>query len=285
MASELTLEQKTWRQLECAANSAGGIEVAIVSLPIARVKALVEGRNTRPAPAEDEVTIPRNPTEAMMDAGLYHCSHDMEWSDLFTAWQAMFDAVTLDGGMTEHAKASPAPAATDTGLKTIGFVPPMFVEGKGADYNDIFRSVSIAENYTAVVTRSQAEELLAAKDRDHASTKRRMQKLVNDVEAEWQRCCDELKADNAAKDARIKELDRCHEGTIDLCNQKTAQIETLEAKLAAALEAHKSLFGDKTMEGILWPDAKPTDLITIRVQKQIYDKARAVLGGKPLCLD
>lgn len=32
----------------------------------------------------------------------------------------------------------PAPAATDTGLKTIGFVPPMFVEGKGADYNDIF---------------------------------------------------------------------------------------------------------------------------------------------------
>ncbi len=51
---------------------------------------------------------------------------------------------------------------TDTGLVTIGFVPPMFVEGKGEGYSDIFRSVRISENHVAVVTRSQAEELLAA---------------------------------------------------------------------------------------------------------------------------
>ncbi|QNQ62479.1 hypothetical protein IB024_01600 [Brucella sp. 6810] len=57
MASELTLEQKTWHQLECAANSAGGIEVAMVSLPIAQIKALVEGRNTRPAPAATDTGL------------------------------------------------------------------------------------------------------------------------------------------------------------------------------------------------------------------------------------
>src|SRR5690606_20408442 len=42
---------------------------------------------------------------------------------------------------------------------------------------------------------------------------------------------------NAALTARIKELDRCHEGTIDLCNQKTVKIKALEAKLAAAQKA------------------------------------------------
>ncbi|WP_206669151.1 MULTISPECIES: hypothetical protein, partial [unclassified Brucella] len=66
-----------------------------------------------------------------------------------------------------------------------------------------------------------------------------------------------------------------------LSNKLNRSHAALEAKLAAVREAHKLLFGDKTIEGILWPDVKPTDLIIIRVQKQIYDKARAVLGGKP----
>lgn len=140
MASELTLEQKTWHQLECAANSVGGIEVAMVSLPIAQVKALVEGRNTRPAPA-----------------------------------------------------------ATDTGLKTIGFVPPMFVEGKGADYNDIFRSVSIAENYTAVVARSQAVELLAAEP----AKVRHWQEQYTEMHSQFIDLAKSAEADNAAQDARI----------------------------------------------------------------------------------
>lgn len=39
-----TLEEQTWHELECAANSTGGIEVAMVSLPIEKVKALVAGR-------------------------------------------------------------------------------------------------------------------------------------------------------------------------------------------------------------------------------------------------
>lgn len=47
-----TLEQQTWHELECAANSAGGIEVAMVRLPIEKVKALVAGRTRPAAPAE-----------------------------------------------------------------------------------------------------------------------------------------------------------------------------------------------------------------------------------------
>ncbi|SPL65421.1 hypothetical protein [Ochrobactrum soli] len=72
MASELTLEQKTWHQLECAANSVGGIEVAMVSLPIAQVKALVEGRNTRPAPAATD-------TELETVAHQYRWGGDPKW--------------------------------------------------------------------------------------------------------------------------------------------------------------------------------------------------------------
>ena len=58
-----------------------------------------------------DVTIPRTPTDTMMQAGLYHCSEDMQWEDLYTAYQAMFDAVTLDGGITEAAPAAPTPEA------------------------------------------------------------------------------------------------------------------------------------------------------------------------------
>lgn len=46
------LEQKAWHELECAARSAGGIEVAMVSLPIEKVKALVAGHTLRAAPVE-----------------------------------------------------------------------------------------------------------------------------------------------------------------------------------------------------------------------------------------
>lgn len=41
----------------------------------------------------------------MMDAGLYHSSHDTEWADVNTMWKAMFDAVTLDGGTSTSAPA------------------------------------------------------------------------------------------------------------------------------------------------------------------------------------
>lgn len=57
---------------------------------------------------EDVVMLPREPTEAMMDAGLYHSSHDSTWGDVHTIWKAMFDAVALDGGVSTQLPADPA---------------------------------------------------------------------------------------------------------------------------------------------------------------------------------
>jgi len=64
---------------------------------------------------EDEVRIPREPTDVMMNAGLYHSSRDTEWSDCNTMWKAMFDAVTLDGGSSAYALAAAPKVASDTG--------------------------------------------------------------------------------------------------------------------------------------------------------------------------
>lgn len=65
--------------------------------------------------------------------------------------------------------------------------------------------------------------------------------------------------------ARVKELDRCHEGTIDLCNQKTAEIKALEAKLAAAEKA--LMIADEALQA---------DAIA-----SAHAAIRAVLGRKP----
>lgn len=60
--------------------------------------------------ASEPVMMPRYPTQEMMDAGLHHCSEDMSHGDLFTVWTAMFDAVTLDGGTSHAAPATPSSA-------------------------------------------------------------------------------------------------------------------------------------------------------------------------------
>ncbi|WPM82758.1 hypothetical protein R5W60_16590 [Brucella pseudintermedia] len=260
----------------------------------------------------------------------------------------------------ETLRTRPAPAATDTGLVTVAFRHPT-AGWASQHYRDVAphcqRSGPKPEH---LVTRSQAEELLAAErvenDEAYELGKRdgyseavqeidlktggdgeyryctdhdperhtpdpasMIQRIVERFETlntmesvseinEWKERAEKAEADNAAKDARVKELEtertmivsHATMGETDgigltvneisvcvtalrnkLYDEGKKQAEALEAKIAAAVEAHKSLFGDKTMEGILWPDVKPTDLITIRVQKQIYDKARAVLGGKP----
>lgn len=64
----------------------------------------------QPDPEPQPVEIPRHPTEVMIDAGLYHMPSDVSWSDMFTAWTAMFDAVLLDGGATDYAPATPSSA-------------------------------------------------------------------------------------------------------------------------------------------------------------------------------
>ncbi len=206
MASELTLEQKTWHQLECAANSAGGIEVAMVSLPIAQVKALVEGRNTRPAPA-----------------------------------------------------------ATDTGLVTVAFqhrrIDKYGVVGDWRPYKrDLFGSDRIESR--ELVTRSQAEELLAAKD---ARIKELEAALDSDPSGSglwryWSRKACET------SQKYVDEVDRA---------------EALEAKLAAAekaLEPFAAHANDRAVDDTGWRDKE-----TVKIVVSIGDlrKARAVLGGKP----
>ncbi|SUA82054.1 hypothetical protein [Brucella intermedia] len=131
-------------------------------------------------------------------------------------------------GMTSPVMPRPAPAAPVDGLER--YRPePMSLGGMVRDPDGGY------------VTRSQAEELLAAERAEKEIAERNrdaarenfltMQKTA----AKLLERAEKAEADNAAQAARIKELDRCHEGTIDLCNQKTAQIEALEAKLAAAI--------------------------------------------------
>jgi hypothetical protein len=60
------------------------------------------------------VLVPREPTEAMMNAGLYHSSHDATWEDVNAVWKGMFDSIMQDGGTTTMLAAA-HPAASDTG--------------------------------------------------------------------------------------------------------------------------------------------------------------------------
>jgi len=137
----------------------------------------------------------------------------------------------------------PAPAATDTGLET--FSVEML-----RDY--AFMKADPEGDY---VTRSQAEELLADAQTKSNYWAGQCGELYSKVET--------LKADNAALTARVKELDRCHEGTIDLCNKKTAQIEALEAQLAAAEKALTEIASLTQTTDLLW----------------WQERARAALGG------
>nr|WP_313022895.1 hypothetical protein [Brucella intermedia] len=135
-----------------------------------------------------------------------------------------------------------------------------------------------------LVTRSQAEELLAA---ERADKRIWMEKAA--IEAER---VERLETDNAALTARVKELDRCHEGTIDLCLRKTAQIEVLEAKLAAAEKSKDAM--RKAAVDYCWQRYKGRDPMNLKdpavftshewekIGEVMDEAARAALGGKPL---
>lgn len=147
----------------------------------------------------------------------------------------------------------PAPAATDTGLETVGYVTPEWL-AKHCSAHTITAQPTPAWT-EAVVTRSQAEALLAAERAEHDNTIATLTSLITDNAAKdklIQSLIDfdseevkRLEADNAAQAARIKELDRCHEGTIDLCNQKTARIKELEADLKTYQDGTADLVNEK----------------------------------------
>jgi len=79
---------------------------------------LADGEPYIPAPPKQEVLpepaagggdwvlVPREPTEAMMNAGLYQSSHDATWQDVYSMWVDMFAAAPsprqLDEGVIER---------------------------------------------------------------------------------------------------------------------------------------------------------------------------------------
>ncbi|KAB2675877.1 hypothetical protein F9K85_13275 [Brucella tritici] len=208
----------------------------------------------------------------------------------------------------------PAPAATDTGLKTIGFVPPMFVEGKGADYNDIFRSVSIAENYTAVVTRSQAEELLAAERAEKEALRRAIMgkepapELQHgnflEMAATLHRACDgarkraeyaeqrlgqseaELKqarADNAAQAVRIKELNANTDTLMTECHRVSKESGDQFREMRGQIEALETKLAAATETAARAAYRACAETRHVSLGHAAADAVRAVLGGKPSC--
>lgn len=236
--------------------------------------------NTRPAaPVDDELTIPRSPTEAMMDAGLYHCSHDMQWSDLYTAWQAMFDAVILDGGLTEKAKASAAPVE---GLEIVGHQyghPHSFTGHVMWSFKETWMGVQYTQKRELVV-RSQAEAIIAAEvKRERELAEKQLSEVVNRMSDDYL----VLKADNAALTARVKELEKlCNDTEAEALGYASDKAE-LEAKLAAAnkaLEFYRDGFKyhpKRTATGINISEWKPTNALL----EDCGETARAALEAKP----
>ncbi|MFK4060776.1 hypothetical protein [Brucella anthropi] len=161
----------------------------------------------------------------------------------------------------------PAPAATVTGLVTVGFQ----CSSNAVEWCEtLIPKVREQHGYKIreVVTRSQAEELLAAE----RAEKEMLRGLLTSATYDLARANDEcgaLTIDNAAKDARIKafvEYEQEAEGVKELY---LGQIEALEAKLAAA---------EKVREAAIELDEAISDDFNIFGAQQ---KLRAALGGKP----
>jgi len=200
-----------------------------------------------------------------------------------------------------------APAATDTGLETVGEVSTVRESVAAFAGHMLSRKLKPGD---LLCLRSQAEELLAAKDKQIALAETSMLEMhqeLNKLEADnaalihdLNRIKDhetELVNDNAAKDARIKELEAALDSdpdgpglwrfwskkSIELSQQlrdKTNTIKALEAKLAAAEKAlepfAKAALGyDDPGGNGPWPDIQD-----IFVTLGDCRRARAVWGGK-----
>ena len=191
-----------------------------------------------------------------------------------------------------------APAATDTGLETVAWRFRDLWEGGHKYWKFTERRYDLEETeFRALCDRSQAEELLAV---ERAKYRDAMEKLVESQRETlvWQQRAIDLKADNAAQAARIKELEAdlktFQDGTADLVNEKIdAEFKAvdLEAKLATAqkaLEPFAKIPVSTVPEGRLGhvPDKHPymVDLDgNVLFTASDIRKARAVLGGKPSC--
>jgi len=188
----------------------------------------------------------------------------------------------------------PAPAATDMGLVTVA--KQWKVTAK--NWSGFKPEISEPFDERELVTRSQADELLAAE--------REAQQRLLDIIEEANDDKEALEADNAAKDARIKELEAALDSDpsgSDLwrywsrkaceASQKYVdevdRAEALEAKLAAAekaLEPFVSFFNE-AMKGFTegYAERTPSDKPVLGwnnayLLMRHFIEARAVLGGQ-----
>lgn len=68
-----------------------------MQIPVSKATRRAIARSVRRSEIEEaQILVPREPTRAMMDAGLYQCSADMKWEDLYSAWKDMLAAVARD---------------------------------------------------------------------------------------------------------------------------------------------------------------------------------------------
>lgn len=184
----------------------------------------------------------------------------------------------------------PAPAATDTGLETVGY---QYHNGAWyhADSPDKLREFGFKTR--ELVTRSQAEELLAA-EREKVLFLKTAMEIAQTHCGLKDKTIDSLEADNAAKDARIKETEDCY---LRLCEaigvtatnaapiDASEKLRALEAKLAAAekaLEPFADIAGVPWADENGWTDAAcQNDRIVDWFGPSAFLAARAVLGWKP----
>ncbi|UVV66738.1 hypothetical protein [Brucella anthropi] len=210
------------------------------------------------------------------------------------------------------------PAATDTGLKTVAKLGG--IHGVTLLHHIQYMTPKAQAEYKdELVKRSQAEELLAAAHDEKMFHVNDAVKAWNEV-SKLETRVDALEADNAAKNARIKELEadlmcakasrdswkRTHEESFSRLETKLAAAEkALETKSAANEALSKSVVEsidtEKRLREALEPFSKfagavfehnfnNTDVIfeisasdggVLELKGKDFFEARAVLGGKP----
>lgn len=86
--------------------SSAGLPVAITAYLAALPSPKVEAE-----PVEGFVFVPIEPTQSMMDAGLYQASRDATWADVYSQWKDMVEAAKNGGAL-----ATPSPVLADEGV-------------------------------------------------------------------------------------------------------------------------------------------------------------------------
>ncbi|PQA71602.1 hypothetical protein [Brucella oryzae] len=153
-------------------------------------------------------------------------------------------------GMTSPVMPRPAPAATDTGLETVGHIYFRTDNSMKRYLTDILKynpddlafwiNEKAQKEHTIhqLVTRSQAEELLAAE----RAKVRHWQEQYTEMHSQFIDLAKSAEADNAAQAARIKEWEKADRLVSAALWEK--KVEALEAKLAAAEKALENAADD-----------------------------------------